>query len=422
MERPHGQRLRLLRVLLLTGALVAGPSHAQPTDFFATATAAFEAGDYAGALDLFEAAQAGGIDSPALHYNLGVCQYRVGEYAQAAATFARLRDRFPSFAPIAEYNRGLALLALGDSAAARSAFTRARDEGDDALRALAGSALATLEPAPAPRSRWLGYFDVGAGHDDNVALVDELSLPATISASTPFNELTGYAGKTVGQRVPLRLAFSGYLVRYSDAPQFDQEALRIDTAFQWSLGDWRFESGPHFAQTILDSDGFERTLGAGLRAWHPLSARAALEIRLTYDDVDSPSDRFAFVAGTRTRMRVGVDSRGERGRVRIGYEIEDNDRAAASVSPSRDRLELRYGRRLGERWSFDGTLAYRESEYGELAAPRDEQLAELVTALRRSLKQGWLLGVEYRLADNDSDIAQFVYRSHRVSVTLGKGF
>ena len=164
-----GSRKSWCCALAVAWLLVAAAGSAQETSTFAAATAAFEAGDYQRALRLFETARANGSDSPALHYNIGVCQYRVGDYAQAAATFAQVRDRFPQFAAVAEYNRGLALSALDDRDAARAAFARAR-ASDDALAGLADAAIASLGPAEAARSRWVGYFDVAAGHDDNVAL------------------------------------------------------------------------------------------------------------------------------------------------------------------------------------------------------------------------------------------------------------
>jgi tetratricopeptide (TPR) repeat protein len=417
IERP-GSWTSWYFAVALAWLLAATPCAAQETSAFAAATTAFETGDYRRALRLFETARANGSDSAALHYNIGVCQYRVGDYTEAAATFALVRDRFPQFAAVAEYNRGLALSALNDRNAARTAFQRAR-AGDDALAGLADSALARLGAANAPRSRWVGYFDVAAGHDDNVALVDELSLPATVSASTSFTELVGYAGGRVGQRGSL--SFSGYSVRYADASQFDQTALRVDTAFGWSPGDWRFEAGPHFAETLLDGDGFERALGVSLRAIRPITERVTFDVRLVYDDLDAPSSRFAFIDGTRQRLRLGLESRGQQSRIRVGYEIEANDRASASVSPDRDRLVLNLQRGAG-RWSLEATLAYRQSDYDDLAAPRHERLTEIGAAARRNLQKGWLFGTEYRLADNDSNIAQFGYRSRRVSLSVGKGF
>src|SRR5688572_27994821 len=71
----------------------------------AAGTSAFELGDYRRALELFEAAQRTGPPSASLAYNVGVTQYKLGEHAAAAATFARLAEDFPAMRSIAVYNR-----------------------------------------------------------------------------------------------------------------------------------------------------------------------------------------------------------------------------------------------------------------------------------------------------------------------------
>jgi len=332
-----------------------------------------------------------------------------------------LRERFPSFAAIAEYNRGLALLAMGDRDSARAAFTYARNEGDEPLQGLAASALATIAPAATPSASWLGYVDFGAGHDDNVALVDELSLPATISPESSFTEVIGYGSRRTTGRVPMRLDFSGYFVDYADAPQFSQNSLRIDVAFQWGR-DWRVELGPHLSESWLDGDGFERALGLTLRATRPIAEHLAFDLRFVYDDLEAPASRFAYTAGTRERLRLGIDNRGDRYRVRFGYEIESNDRASANVSPERNRLVLNLQRRVGDRWSIEGVLAHRQSDYDKLLTRREETLKEIVGTARRSLTKGWLLSAEYRLTDNESTIADYSYRSHRYGIAVGKSF
>jgi tetratricopeptide (TPR) repeat protein len=419
--RPGSRWWWLSCTLWVAQIFAAAPALAQVDGSFAEATAAFEAGDYLRAVSLFQAARANGLDSPALHYNLGVSQYRVGDYAEAEATFDVVRARFPDLGALADYNRGLALLALDRDAEARAAFERARREGDDPLRELASRALALTAPAAPPRTAWVGYFDAGLGDDDNVALVDELSLPATLSAASSFTELAGYAGRRIGG-TPLRFGISGYLVRYADAPQYDQDALRVDLGFEWARGDWRIEAGPYFGETLLDGDGFERTLGVGMRALRPLAEKWSIDFRFSHDDLEATSSRFDFVAGTRDRLRVGLDLRGAAGRLRPSLELERNDRASASVSPDRQRLALRYGRSITELWSLDATIAYRNSDFDDLAAPRQERLREASATARRALARGFTLSAQYRWADNESNVAQFSYTSNRVSLALGKVF
>jgi hypothetical protein len=414
---------RIALVLLLAQSLAV--ARAQPPDAFAAGRAAFDRGDYAVALRLFQDARAEGTDTAALAYNIGVCQYRVGDYAAAEATFATLAGRFPSFRPLAEYNRGLALLALDRRDAAVAAFTKARDEGDERLSALASAALADLgagAKAANPR-RWRGYFSAAAGHDDNVALVDELSLPANVSAASPLTELLGYAGRQFSTRVPLRVDLSGFVVRYADSALFDQDSLRVDAMLSWVVNDsWRIEAGPNFGNSVLDGDGFERTLGAELRATRSLGRQLAFDVQFLYDDITSPSTRFSFVEGSRERLRVGIERRVTGQRLRVAYELDSQDRADPNVSPERDRLMLIWGRRLGERWSTDGTLAHRTSRYDGLTAPRKERLNELALGARRELGASWLLNVDYRWTDNNSNIAVYSYTSRRIAIGVSRAF
>ena len=407
-------------VLCVLGGVI--PAGAEESSPFAAATAAFEQGDYSQALDLFQQARAAGADSAALHYNLGVCQYRVGDYAAAESAFRSLAERFPQLRALADYNRGLALAALHRPAEAAVAFERTRATDDERLAALAATALADLAAnAAVSPPTWLGYLDFAVGHDDNVALLDDLSLPAAVSASSALHELLGYASRRFA-RVPLRLDFSGYLVRYPDADQFDQDALHVDAVFEWSSGAWRLGAGPHLGQTTLDGDGFERSFGAGLRATRSLSSRLSLELRYWFDDVESLTTRFDYTTGTRHRLRFGLERRGAGGRMRVAYDVDSQDRASPNVSPERSRISLDFARRIHERWSVEGGFAYRMSSYAELAVPRDEQLVEIGAVARRELAAGWVLNAEYRWADNDADVEQYNYTSNRVSLGLSRSF
>ena len=420
-------RRGLWQLIVALCALLAGFAGAQPqpAEPFAAGSAAFSAGDYTRALGLFQAARARGLDSAALAYNIGVCQYRLGNHAAAESTFADLAMRFPGFRALAEYNRGLVLLALGRRSDARAAFGTAQAEGDERLAALAAAALVEAGDgqSKAPAVRWLGYFGASLGHDDNVALVDELSLPANVAAASPFTDVMGYASRRFDTRVPLRLELTGYAVRYADDHLFDQSSLRADAVFQWSAGDaWRFEAGPYLASSTLDGDGFEHTRGAQLRAVRNLSERLAFDVRFAYDDIESPTARYEFVAGRRERLRFGLEHRNAGRRLRAQYELESQSRADAGVSPDRGRILLGLGQSLGARWLFDGSVAHRASRYRDLATPRNESLTELTLALRRELRSAWSFDTSYRWADNSANIAQFDYTSRRIGLGISRAF
>jgi tetratricopeptide (TPR) repeat protein len=394
---------------------------------FAAASSAFGNGDYRTALTLFEAARSAGADGPAVPFNIAVCRYRLGEYAAAEAEFAALAVNFPAMRALAEYNRGLALLELGRARDAEAAFATARAEGDAQLSALAAAQLSELgvaAPARAPASLWDGLLEVGLGHDDNVALVDDIALPAGESADSAFTELIGYASRSLDRGVPLRLDLNGYVVRYADAARFDQESLRAAVAFERSRGAWQFEFGPHYSRSALDGQGFLGELGAGLRSARPLDALGPgwrLGASVMYSDVGAQSSRFAYLEGAKRQVRVAIMQRGARMSFDAILDVEDSDRAAPSVSALRRRLIVGLGQDVGAEWFVAGSVTYRLSSY-DRTRDTDEDLTELRLNARRAFGARLRLLADYRRSSNDADLAAFSYDANRIVVSISKSF
>jgi tetratricopeptide (TPR) repeat protein len=408
-------------VVAIASIVVAFASAAQvdSSALFADGERAFAAGNYQEALRLFAAAREAGATGPSSYYNIGVCQYRLRDYAAAEATFALLATEFPAMRELAEYNRGLALRADGRYADARVAFERARLSTDDKIVALANAQLAERGATRVvDEPRWLGYFAGGLGHDDNVALLNELVLTST-EASSPLAEVLGVLTRDVGQK--LRFDFSGYAVHYPDVGNFDQTALRLSLAAEQPLGRWTLLVGPTLGRSTFDGDGFEELFGADLRLRRSFGAAFVFEARAVYDDVAAADSRFGYLNGSRRLMRLSVQHTGA-GRIRAGYDAEREDRADPGVSPSRERFGVVYQRRFSERWNADAAIAYRTSRYDAASVPREEQLLELTFAARRVLKSNWTLGVEYQWFDNDSTVEDFAYDGQRFALGFSRSF
>src|SRR5690606_9566114 len=191
------------------------------SEHFAAGSAAFSAGDYAKAAAEFEAAHAAGMSGPAVQYNSAVAYYRLGDFAQAADAFRAVAERYPQMGALAEYNLGLALLKQQRPDEAHAAFERARQGGDPTIAALAARMLARegddlRDALRAPA--WVKLFDFAVGYDDNVALIEESSLPAGISTGSQLTEAFGLISGKLGPHEAVRLDASAYLVRYRDAP------------------------------------------------------------------------------------------------------------------------------------------------------------------------------------------------------------
>ena len=150
---------------------------------------AFEENDFLSALAQFESARDAGQSGPAVHYNIGVCQYKLEFYSDAAITFALLREDFPKFVALSDYNLGLIALKLGKRDEARQHFRRSYDQSADeeTLRILSSTMLARSAPeTPAVASDWYGNIGFRAGYDDNVLLRDDLGLPLGTTTESPM--------------------------------------------------------------------------------------------------------------------------------------------------------------------------------------------------------------------------------------------
>jgi hypothetical protein len=391
---------------------------------FAAGSRAFEQRDYLRALAEFQAAIAAGSDGAAVHYNVGVCHYRLGDYERAAEAFRTLARRFPAMRDLADYNLGLALTRQNRLRQARAAFERVEISSDAQIAALARAMLARLpaEAAP-PASEWAGFVDLAVGHDDNVALVDESSLPAERSTDSAFGEILGYLSGPLRAGGPWRLDASAYLVTHPDAGEFDQRGAYIAGLYERRANDWRFSAGPHYGRTTLAGDGFEQRAGVSIDVRYAFNAgRVTLGLRWTHDDIDALEPQFAYLDGDQDEVKLVLDSALPAGRLILDYRREENDRADAGVSADRDRYVLRYRRSLNTVWAGELAYEYRVSDYERLAVPRQEERQQVGFEVTRSFLSNWQYTVQYRYADNDSSDPIYTFERHRLAVGLSKVF
>jgi hypothetical protein len=397
-----------------------------PSDLFADASAAFAAGDYAAAAASFEAARAAGMDGPAVEYNAGVSYYRLGAFERAEHVFRSLAQSYPDMRALADYNLGLVLTRQSRTFEAREAFERARLGGDPAIAALADAMLERTDDqapvTPGVATRWIGLFDVAVGYDDNVALLDESSLPAGMSTESPLLEAYGYVSGRVGAESAVRIDASAYLVRYSRAGEFDQDGLQLAVAYLWEAGNWQIDAGSHYNYSTLAGEGFERRIGASMTARYPLGEATSMLLRYVHDDVGALSDDYRFVKGTRDRLSVGLEQRGERGKLALGYVRERNDRLSPNVSPERHEVFAGYQLALTADWSVGVQGLLRASRYEQLAEPRDEDLSQVSVTATRDFGSGWQLFGAYRVSENSSNVDLFSYDRNRLVFSLNRLF
>lgn len=164
---------------------IARPGWAAPaSELFADGNRLFREDLYHAALLRYEAAAAAGMDTPLLHYNIGVASFKAKLHSRARDAFVKASAYAPLTA-VSHYNLGLNARALGSHDEARDWFARAANQQqrpDIAKLAVRAdreteTAREAIEPAATrrvvlAREKRFANFDfnllAGAGVDDNV--------------------------------------------------------------------------------------------------------------------------------------------------------------------------------------------------------------------------------------------------------------
>jgi tetratricopeptide (TPR) repeat protein len=240
----------------------AAPIHAQPDAeaLFREANGLFRSGIYNTALARYREAAAAGLDTPLLHYNVGVVSYKLGQYEEAERSFRRAQAS-SDLAALAAYNLGLTYRRLGHRSDAEAAFRlAARSSGNRELANLASRAASSLaapiessvstrprrnararasRPVPEPVGGFSVLVSARLGQDDNVyrapsapyvdlaAPGQPLVTPVVQSASfIPVDVVARYTMRNEAQdtlfRFGYRLDGDFYESDYSNATRISQ--------------------------------------------------------------------------------------------------------------------------------------------------------------------------------------------------------
>lgn len=424
-----------LRIALVTAfaLLLAAPG----TAIAATAREAFQQGveaaredDYRQAIEHFEAARRAGLDTGALHFNLGVARYRVGQLDEAEAAFHRAVDSGSMVAP-AYYQLGRIARERDEPEQARGHFRRAaRMATTERLRQRARSALAAFDPPPAAPD--YVYVGLGGGHDSNIALTPSDASGAS-EESDQFLDAVLVGRWPVSGRTYLR--GSAYIQQFLDEDDFDLLALRGGVGRVGRLGgDWRWDAWLDGRHQRLGGDAFENAALAGGRLQRALSPAWSLELDYRFELARGASG-FGFLDGVEHRFDVSLEERGRTGwDLSAGIGVADrDDRATAddffSFSYDEFRLAADYTFRLNARhhltlsgdWrrrDFDG----QEVRNGQSRGTREDDLIGIGVALDRQLGRHWGARASLRLEERDSTLNEFDYDRELARVRLERIF
>ena len=433
------RRVFLMVFCITIGAgCLSGRAVAQAVDpavVYADGVTAFQAGDYAQALDDFLKARDAGYTGPQLGYSLGSTYYQLGRYASAQREFQTLSND-PDLAGLCHYNLGLIALKQGDPATARSEFKAAEAQATDpAIKQLATTELAKLPPPPAQHP-WFAYVDTAAGYDDDVAPVAQsgLVLPAQ-QGSSFVSLLAGGSDQLTGTYADgTQLSGSLYRADFLQLSHFNETFLTLGPEYRRTDGPWGTALEVSASHMILGSDNLESSGLFQFEESRSVGGTDHLKGGYEYEHVVGGSG-FDYLSGSRQALFV-EDAHTERTyELTLGYLHEINRRNDLAVSqeffsdsPIRNRVYGRFDLHLTGRFSTQLALRYENSLYGmpdsistgntSTTLTRHDRLYDASAGAKYELSRGWNLRLEYRYLRNQSNIESYAYESHRATLSL----
>lgn len=410
--------------------LLASPLAAQsPEQSFERGVAAARAGDHDRAVEHFEAARAAGLDTGALHFNLGVAYYRSGRIQAAETAFRRAVDSGTMVAP-ALYQLGRIARERDDPAQARDYFRRAANAArTEALHSRARRALAALADVEPPD---LVYLSFGGGIDTNSGLTPS-DASVVSEESDQFLEFVLLARKPISERDYLRGGV--YWQEFLDEDDFSLISFHAGVGRVGLLGErWRWDLWLDGRHRQFGGEAFDDALVGGAEVRRPLTASWSIEFEYRLEGVNGARG-FDHLDGIEQRLTATLDQRGRDGaRLRAWLESsERDDRQTAddffSFSWAELGVEAAYRLRLDARHRLDLRADWRRREYdgteerdGVSLENREDDRYGLEAAIEQRLDRDWTGRLSLRLEERDSNLAEFDYDRELVRLSVDRVF
>jgi len=380
-------KIKRLFIMLIALTSFSSSLLAASSDAFKLGAKAFNKGEYATAVESFKKAEAQGLKSPALYYNLAGSYYKLGKYDKARTYFEKVRQ-YKNMKSLAEYNLGLVALKQNDKKTAKKWFRSvAKNSRDKKLVALAESKLKGKKSPKNPRwvsKKWSAYLSGALGYDNNVNFAP---LGITSEKSDSFSEvsaLVDYLFSGDRKNGWLGEAYF-YNINYLNENIYDEYEYGAGIKKNLQLNQkWQTYYLLDMSKINYGGEDYQTIIKLGAEAKDSLSRNKQLYFRYSYEDIKSDKAIFDYLEGWRQKFRVEYRLYRKKAHARVYYELELNNRndliippprlAAGiySYSPTRHTLRGRYTSKLSREWQLIGDLAYRASAY-PVTANQDRQ-------------------------------------------------
>jgi len=431
-------KIKLLLIVFMASGLFSSPLFAASSqDAFNKGAEFFNQGSYAAAAKTFKKAEAQGMKSAALYYNLASSYYKLGEYDKAREYFNKVRQ-YKDMRSLAEYNLGLIAIKQNDKKAAKKWFgSVAKNSKDAKLVVLAEKKLAGKKSQKKPRwvnKKWTAYLSGALGYDSNVNFAP---LGIANERADSFSEVVAsvdYLFSGDRKNGWLGEAYF-YNINYLNENLFDEYEYGAGIKKNLQLNRrWQTLYALDMSKVNYGGEDYQTIIKLGAEAKNSFSRNVRLYFRYAYEDIKSDKDIFDYLQGWRQKLRAEYRLYHKQNNIRLYYELELNNRndltiptginaGLYSYSPTRHTLRGRYTSILSRQWHLIGDLSYRASDYPTTAKQdrQDDRFKAAAYADYRFAKD-FKLRAKIDYTDNRSTENIFAYKRTVYSLDLSALF
>ena len=357
-------------------------------------------------------------------YYAGISHYYLKAYDKALLNLEQAAAGSNSLAPSAAYYTGLCLYQTGQAKKAKKAFQFVLDTaGDTALKASAAQWQEALLKQQAAQKKVQLYLKAGAQYDDNVRLdpvdedmgeeEDDVLFEGFFSASYRFLDNAPWQmGAGVTQ----------YQTLHQDFDDYDLTATIGNLYARCYRSPFMFSLGYLPAYYWVSGDSF--LLRHQIRPMVSVRLNERLLTRISYnfyannhfeDAARDGETHGLLVEGYVTPLYKKVTLFAQLG---VEYNAADGDDEQYTTAKGRLGFKFRLP------WQIDASLSgmYQYKDYRHTDSlygiAREDDKVKCQASLTRSLFYEWLsLWLEYDYTDNDSNIDEFSYERHMVTLS-----
>jgi len=422
-------------VITLVPLLLAEPALANPKnidELYQQGISQLRGEQFSQALISFDNAERAGLTSSALYYNQGVALYRLKQYDQALAAFSKALKNTKQTA-LVYYNLGLVNAQLKNDSAAINAFSNAASlTSNEKLADNANKMISSLEKKPKKKgSKKIPLTfsaDAKVGHDNNVTLANTELAQASNLSDLYYDLYAAVKYQISGKRN------NGYWAQIgASTVQYQEYDIYNYTLYSGSIfrdkqyGPTDTRMGVKYERSYFGGSDYLDKLTARFQVRYALNKQQKLRARYDFTRYDELDPQYSYLAGTRSKLKLDSTWRTKRERIRLGYELELNNRDDAttlgnftSYSATRHKLYSDYIVRINKAWEARLGLSYRQSNYNDanivanITSPvREDQRLRFSTSGKYHLNRHLSLVAEYHYSDNDSNVATKQYQRHQ---------